>query len=324
MTEPLLSVDDLQVSFVSAQGEVPAVRGLSLAVHRGEALGLVGESGCGKSVMAASVLGLLGPSGRVRGVRRFGGRDLSNLSPSELRALRGGDVGMVFQDPMTSLDPVFTVGHQLGEALGHANLAKGELRRRCRELLADVGVPEPEARLAAYPGELSGGLRQRVMIAMATACRPKLLIADEPTTALDVTIQAQIMALLARLRSERRMALLLITHDLGVVAQNVDRVVVMYAGLAVEEASTRELFANPLHPYTRGLLGSMPGGPGHRRGHPLAAIPGTVPHPSRVPAGCAFRDRCPLAAEACADAVPALEERAAGHRVRCGRVTCSS
>ncbi|MBI5014153.1 MAG: ABC transporter ATP-binding protein [Deltaproteobacteria bacterium] len=317
-------MDDLRVFFRSAQGEVPAVRGVSLELERGEAVALVGESGCGKSVTAASVLGLVGASATVSGVIRFEGRDVTRLPAPELRRLRGRDIGMVFQDPMTSLDPCFSVGYQLGEALVPARLPRGEVRRRCVELLADLGVPEPEVRLAAHPGQLSGGLRQRVMIAIATACRPKLLIADEPTTALDVTVQAQIMELLRRLRDERQMALLLITHDLGLVAHNASRVVVMYAGLAVEEAATRTLFADPLHPYTRGLLGSLPGARGHRRGQRLLAIPGAVPHPARVPAGCPFRDRCTLAVAACGDCVPNLDEKAPGHRVRCWRVVCST
>jgi oligopeptide/dipeptide ABC transporter ATP-binding protein len=228
---------------------------------------------------------------------------------------------MVFQDPMTSLDPVFTVGYQLGEALKtHLDLTRSEVRARSVELLREVGIAEPEARLAAYPFQLSGGLRQRVMIAIAAACRPKLLIADEPTTALDVTIQAQIMALLASLRRERAMSLLLITHDLGLVAQNVERVIVMYAGHQVEEAATAELFAEPLHPYTQGLLGSLPGTGRVHRGERLRAIPGNVPHPARAPSGCPFRDRCYMAIEACAEALPAWDEKRPHRRARCIRV----
>ena len=318
----LLEVNGLKVSFFLPAGEVPAVRGLSLRVAHGEAVGLVGESGCGKSVTALSLLGLVPPPGRVvSGSIRLDGRELTRMNGRELRRVRGREIGMVFQEPMTSLNPVFTVGYQLAEAITcHFDLPRKEVRRRCVELLEEVGVPAPEARLRAYPSQLSGGLRQRVMIAMAVACRPKLLVADEPTTALDVTIQAQIMALLRRLRSERGMALLLITHDLGLVAQNVDRVVVMYAGYAVEEATVEALFAEPLHPYTRGLLASIPGASGVRRGQRLRAIPGNVPHPARVPSGCPFRDRCAEAVEACGRSVPALEEKRPGHRARCIRV----
>ncbi len=322
MGEPLLQVENLQVSFFLTQGEVPAVRGLSFSVDPGEAVGVVGESGCGKSVTALSLLGLVPPPGRIKGGSiRLNGRELVGLGDRELRSVRGLEIGMVFQEPMTSLNPVFTVGYQLGEALTcHFDLPRHEVRERCVKLLEEVGIPAPEARLKAYPAQLSGGLRQRVMIAMAVACRPKLLVADEPTTALDVTIQAQIMALLSRLRRELGMALLLITHDLGLVAQNVDRVVVMYAGYAVEEARTPDLFARPLHPYTRGLLASIPGAADVGRKGRLQAIPGSVPHPTRVPPGCPFRDRCGLAVDACADGVPALEEKRPGHWARCIRV----
>jgi len=318
----LLEVENLQVSFHTPAGEVPAVRGLDLRVGAGEAVGLVGESGCGKSVTALSLMGLVPEPGRVRaGSIRLDGRELVGLPPEEYRKVRGREIGMVFQEPMTSLNPVFTVGFQVGEALStHLDLSRDEARRRCVELLMEVGIPAPAERLRAYPAQLSGGLRQRVMIAIAVACRPKLLVADEPTTALDVTIQAQIMRLLGRLRRDRGMSLLLITHDLGLVAQNVDRVVVMYAGYAVEEATTEMLFEEPLHPYTRGLLGSLPGAPGLRRGERLRAIPGNVPHPSRVPSGCPFRDRCSEAVKECVAAVPVLEEKRPGHRARCVRV----
>ncbi len=322
MAEPLLQIENLQVSFFLPGAEVPAVRGLDLAVGAGETVGLVGESGCGKSVTALSVLGLVGDPGRIKaGSIRLGGRELVGLAPKQLREVRGRQVGMVFQEPMTSLNPVFTVGYQLAEALTtHFDLSRQEVRERCVALLREVGIPAPEDRLGAYPAQLSGGLRQRVMIAMAVACRPRLLLADEPTTALDVTIQAQIMGLLGRLRRELGMALVLITHDLGLVAQNVERVVVMYAGHAVEEATTADLFAEPLHPYTRGLLGSIPGAPGTRPGDRLRAIPGNVPHPTRVPSGCPFRDRCDRAVDACADRLPELERKRPGHRARCLRV----
>ncbi|MBI5442130.1 MAG: ABC transporter ATP-binding protein [Deltaproteobacteria bacterium] len=317
----LLRVEGLAISFPSPQGEVRAVRGVGFRVARGEAVALVGESGCGKSLTALSVIGLVRPPARrVAGEIRFQGRDTATLSPSELRALRGREIGMIFQEPSASLNPVFTVGYQLGEALARdGRIPRAVIRARAVELLRDVGVPDPEGRLHAYPGELSGGLRQRVMIAIATACRPKLLIADEPTTALDVRVQAQILGLLLRLRRERGMALLLITHDLAVVAQSADRVVVMYSGHCVEEAAVAELFRSPLHPYTRGLLGSMPGhGLVPRKGR-LPAIPGSVPSPSKLPSGCPFRDRCSLAVERCAEALPAWEEKLPGHGVRCVR-----
>ena len=323
---PLLQVEALRVGFPGPGGasgsEVAAVRGVSLALDRGQTLGLVGESGCGKSMTALAVAGLVPPPGRVAGGRvLLEGRDLTALGHRELRQVRGRVLGMVFQDPMTSLNPVFTVGYQLAEALNaHFDLPRAEVRRRSVALLREAGVPEPEARLAAYPFELSGGLRQRVLIAMAVACRPGLLIADEPTTALDVTVQAQIMALLASLRRELGMALLLITHDLGLVARHVDRVAVMYAGHVVEACPTRALFETPLHPYTRGLLSSVPGAAGVPCGRRLRAIPGSVPPPARVPAGCPFRDRCELAVDACAGALPELAEKTPDHRVRCIRV----
>jgi len=317
-----LRVEHLRVEFSSPHGPLPAVRDVGFSVAAGEAVGMVGESGCGKSVTALSLLGLVPPPGRVAaGTIAVGGRELGGLSPAELRELRGRHVGMVFQEPMTSLNPVFTVGYQLAEALtSHQRLTRQQVRERCVALLGEVGVPAPEARLRALPGQLSGGLRQRVMLAIAVACGPHLLIADEPTTALDVTVQAQIMALLGRLRSERGMALLLITHDLGLVAQNVDRVLVLYAGRVVEQCTTEALFANPLHPYTRGLLASLPGSPTARPGALLRAIPGSVPHPARVPPGCPFRDRCGEALAACAETVPPLEEKRLRHLVRCLRV----
>ena len=323
MTRELLRVEDLKVEFPSSHGPVAAVRNVGLSLSGGEAVGMVGESGCGKSVTALSLLGLVPPPGRVAGgTVVVGGRDLARLSPAELRDLRGREVGMVFQEPMTSLNPVFTVGYQLAEALAaHQPLPRAALRARCLELFGEVGISAPEARLGAYPGQLSGGLRQRVMIAIAIACGPRLLVADEPTTALDVTIQAQIMALLGRLRRQRDMALLLITHDLGLVAQNVERVLVMYAGIVVEECSTAALFGTPLHPYTRGLLASIPGTRETRPGQPLRSIAGAVPHPSRVPEGCPFRDRCPEAVVACAAGIPPLEEKRPHHRSRCIQVT---
>jgi oligopeptide/dipeptide ABC transporter ATP-binding protein len=322
----LLVVDGLAVSFPGPQGDLFAVRGVGFRVARSESVALVGESGCGKSLTALSILGLVRPPGRrAAGSIRFEGRETGAFSPSQLRQMRGRDVGMIFQEPSASLNPVFTVGYQLGEALSaHGALSRAERRTRAVDLLREVGVPDPEARLQAYPGQLSGGLRQRVMIAIATACRPKLLIADEPTTALDVRVQAQVLDLLDRLRRERGMALLLITHDLGVVARSADRVVVMYGGVCMEEAPVRELFEAPLHPYTRGLLLSMPGNTALPRGTRLQAIPGNVPHPSRLPSGCPFRDRCPLAIEACGKALPAWEEKRPGRWVRCLRAEAAA
>jgi len=322
MAEELLRLERLRVVFPFPRGELAGVRDVGLVLQGGEAVGVVGESGCGKSLTALAILGLVPPPGRIAaGEVRLGGRVVNRLSPAELRSIRGREVGMVFQEPMTSLNPVFTVGYQLAEAItAHRRLSAAEVRRRCIELLGEVGVPAPEARLRAYPGQLSGGLRQRVMIAISIACGPRLLVADEPTTALDVTIQAQIMALLARLRRERGMALLLISHDLGLVAQNVDRVLVMYAGYVVEESSTHALFDSPLHPYTRGLMESIPGVKGGGHEHRLRAIPGIVPHPSQVPEGCPFRERCSEAVGECALAVPALEEKRHQHRARCIRV----
>ena len=306
--------------------ELSAVRGVSLSIGTGESLGLLGESGSGKTATALAILGLIPPPGRVvAGSIALEGRELAALSPTQMREIRGREIGMVFQEPMSTLNPVFTVGYQVAEALtAHFDLPRGEVRTRCIALLREVGIPDPASRLNAYPSELSGGLRQRVMIAIAAACRPKLLIADEPTTALDVTIQAQVMALLRRLREQLGMALLLITHDLGLAAQNVERVAVMYAGHVVEEGKTRDLFTRPLHPYTRGLLASMPGSAGVVRGGELHVIPGAVPHPLRVPAGCPFRTRCAMAVDLCAPELPRLEEKEPGRSVRCVRVAAGA
>jgi peptide/nickel transport system ATP-binding protein len=323
---PLFRAEGLSVSFPSRHGEFAAIRGLELQIERREALALVGESGCGKSLTALSIIGLVPPPGRISAGRLlFDGRELSTLGAEEMRRLRGREIGMVFQEPAVSLNPVFTVEYQVGEALrSDRKLSRAQRREQILRLLQEVGIPDPEARLHAYPAQLSGGLRQRVMIAIAIACRPKLLIADEPTTALDVTVQAQILELLATLRAQEEMALLLITHDLGVVARHAQRVVVMYAGYAVEEAPTRALFRHPLHPYTKALLASMPGAPGVRPGERLAAVTGHVPHPSRLPSGCPFRDRCTVAIAACAQEVPHLREACPGRRVRCVRAEPSS
>jgi peptide/nickel transport system ATP-binding protein len=299
----LLEIDDLHIAFEDRDGAVPAVRGVSLAIDRGEVMGLVGESGCGKTVTALALLRLLPapPAQITAGAIRFDGRDLLGLSEKEMRRIRGHRIAMIFQEPMTALNPVFTVGHQIGESLAiHLGLDRRARNRRAAELLGQVGIADAERRLRDYPHQLSGGQRQRVMIAMALACDPDVLIADEPTTALDVTIQAQILTLLTRLQRERGLAVLLITHDMGVVAQTTDRVAVMYAGEIVEQAPTTDLFARPYHPYTHGLLASIPR-PGADR---LTPIPGQLPPLSDLPPGCAFADRCAWAQSACHDRPP--------------------
>jgi oligopeptide/dipeptide ABC transporter ATP-binding protein len=312
-----LAVDRLTVEIKGDDGPVRLVEDVSFDIVPGEVLGLVGESGCGKSVTAMSVMRLMPepPSRIAEGAIRFGGLDLARASRSQMRALRGKRIGMIFQEPMTSLNPSFTVGWQLGEALRlHTDLKGAALKARMIEALTLVGIGAPERRLAQYPHELSGGLRQRVMIAMALACRPDLLIADEPTTALDVTIQLQILELIARLRRELGMAVLLITHDLGVIANYADRVAVMYAGRIVEQARAADLFRAPRHPYTAGLLAARPRLHGERG--PLAAIPGTVPSPRARPAGCSFAARCARALERCRQERPELDG-VPEHRTAC-------
>ena len=314
MSEPLLDLRDVDVAF----GDQPVVRGVSLSIAAGEMLGLVGESGSGKSVTALSILRLVPePPGRVSGGPiRFAGGDVLRFDRRALRQLRGGDIGMIFQEPMTSLNPVFTVGDQIAEAIRlHETLSTAAAAERTVELLALVGLPAPQSLTARYPHELSGGQRQRVMIAMALACRPKLLIADEPTTALDVTVQAQILELIARLRRELGMAVLLITHDLGVVGQYCDRVAVMYAGRIVEVAKTSEMFARPRHRYTRALIETRPAAnaPGKR----LPTIPGMVPAPDDLPAGCSFHPRCGFAIERCRAERPELAAAGPGHEAAC-------
>jgi len=323
MSEPLLSVRDLRTWFHMDGGQVArAVDGVSFDLVEGETLGIVGESGCGKTVTSLSILALLEdtPARVMEGSSiRFEGVELTGRD-APVRKLRGDRISMIFQEPMSSLNPVFTVGDQIAEVLReHRGETRQGARDRAIRLLTEVGIPEPGQRADDYPHQLSGGMRQRVMIAMALACEPKLLIADEPTTALDVTIQAQILTLLAELRERHGMALLLITHDLGVVAEVCDRVMVMYAGQVVEAGSVHEIFADPRHPYTRGLLASLPSvdHPGRR----LRAIPGTVPNPTAWPAGCRFAERCPERGTGC-DAeqrlVPLEEE---GRAARCWRVT---
>jgi peptide/nickel transport system ATP-binding protein/oligopeptide transport system ATP-binding protein len=316
----LLSIEGLRTVFRTGAGEVAAVDGVSLAVAAGRTLGIVGESGCGKSVLALSVMRLLPRAGRAAGGRvMFDGRDLLGLPMGEMRALRGRRIAMVFQEPMTSLNPVFTVGAQIVEAIrAHDRVSSAAaLKARAIAALARVRIPGPAQRFDAYPHQLSGGQRQRVMIAMALACAPALLIADEPTTALDVTVQAQILDLLRDLQAETGMAIILVTHDLGVVAEMADEVAVMYAGRVVERAAAAAIFDDPQHPYTLGLLGSMPRLDETRAR--LLAVEGAVPVPSALPAGCRFHPRCVFARPACTETDPALRAVAPGHLAACLR-----
>jgi peptide/nickel transport system ATP-binding protein len=321
MTAPLLEVQDLKTHFFTRDGVVRAVDGVSFSIQPGETLALVGESGCGKSVTSLSIMRLIAtPPGRVVGGSiRFDGRDLLGLSEPGMRKVRGNEISMIFQEPMTSLNPVLTVGHQIAESLVlHRAMSRADAMDRTIELLRLVNIPEAARRAGEYPHQMSGGMRQRVMIAMALACDPKLLIADEPTTALDVTIQAQILDLMRELQAKTGTAILLITHDLGVVAEMAQRVVVMYAGRKVEEAPVGELFARPRHPYTRGLMNSMPRlGAGHGARQRLQEIPGMVPSLREPLAGCAFAARCTHAVDGCRAGVPAFEPKAPGHAVAC-------
>jgi len=319
--ESILEVKNLRTSFPTSSGFVHAVDNVSFNVRKGEALALVGESGCGKSVTAMSIMRLVAPPGRITaGEVRFKGKNLAELSEREMRTVRGNDIAMVFQEPMTSLNPVFKIGAQVAEAVRiHNKVSKKEAWKRAGEMLELVSIPDPIKRLDDYPHQLSGGMRQRVMIAMALSCDPELLIADEPTTALDVTIQAQIMELLASLQQRLGLAILLITHDLGVVAEFCERVVVMYTGRVVEESPVRELFAAPAHPYTRGLLKSLPsvsaGDPS--ASHRLPTIKGMVPPISNLPRGCKFNPRCPDVMDICLGNEPARMIVAPGHDARC-------
>jgi peptide/nickel transport system ATP-binding protein len=320
--KPLLRVQDLKTHFHTRDGVVRAVDGVSFDVLPGETLAIVGESGCGKSVTAMSILRLLPmPPARIAGGRiEFDGRNLLELSEPDMRKVRGNAISMIFQEPMTSLNPVLTIGRQISEALVlHRGMTEKAALVRAAEMLRKVHIPEAERRLTQYPHELSGGMRQRVMIAMALACGPRLLIADEPTTALDVTIQAQILELMHELRAETGASVILITHDLGVVAEIAHRVVVMYAGRKVEEAPIGELFAAPRHPYTRGLLGSMPhlGDSVNETGKRLVEIPGMVPSLKDPAPGCLFAPRCPNATERCTREAPPLELHAPGHQAAC-------
>ena len=318
MTTPLLEIEKLHTFFYTDNGVARAVDGVSFSVGVGETVGVVGESGCGKSVTALSILRLVRPPGRIEegSVMRFEGRDLLGLDEREMQHVRGNRIAMVFQEPMTALNPVFTIGDQIGEvARIHAGASKRHAWAKAIEMLKVVGIPAPEQRAGEYPHQLSGGMRQRVVIAMALVMNPALFIADEPTTALDVTIQAQILELLADLTKRLGTSVLLITHDLGVVAENCTRVIVMYAGEVVEEATTMDLFARAHHPYTEGLLGAM-----LRVGREtdrLATIPGTVPPPTNWPNGCRFRDRCPYSWERCEAEHPPLYQIAGGHTSRC-------
>ncbi|MDG1991673.1 MAG: ABC transporter ATP-binding protein [Pirellulales bacterium] len=323
MAAPLLEIKDLVTVFHASEGRLPAVDGVSLSIERGRTLGLVGESGCGKSVTAMSTLRLVSSPGRIEsGSITFTTEDesidLVTASEKQLRKVRGGRIGMIFQEPMTSLNPVFTIGNQIAEVVQlHRKVSRSEARSRALEMLQLVRVADPQQRLDEYPHQLSGGMRQRVMIAIALACEPDLIIADEPTTALDVTIQAQILELLDDLRSRLGTAILLITHDLGVVAETCDDVAVMYAGRIVEQASAVELFSRPLHPYTIGLLRARPNVDARDRS-PLATIPGMVPPPQDFPSGCRFHPRCSHAREPqCNLDPPALREVSPGHFVRC-------
>jgi len=316
--EPLLSVEDLRVEFWTSRGTVYAVNGISFEVAAGETLGIVGESGCGKSVTSLALLGILSRAGRViSGSAMFGGRDLLKLDDQQLRKIRGREIAMIFQDPMSSLNPVLTVGRQIREALEtHFDMERRPADRRSAELLDQVGIPSARQRLGDYPHQFSGGMRQRAMIAMALACEPKLLIADEPTTALDVTIQAQILDLLRELVSERDTSLILITHDLGVVAGLCERVHVMYAGTFVETGSADQVFAAPQHPYTYGLLRSVPRLDTARRQalQPIAGSPRNMLSP---PDSCPFAPRCPNRIQVCTDVLPELEPVEPGHRIAC-------
>ena len=320
MSEPLLRLENLQTHFFTDDGVVRAVDGVSYEIYPGETLAVVGESGSGKSVTALSILKLIpDPPGRIVGGKiSFQGRDLAKLSTGEMRKIRGKEISMIFQEPMTSLNPVYTCGEQIMEAvILHERADRKTARRRAIEMLQLVGIPLPEQRVDEYPHQMSGGMRQRVMIAMALACRPAILIADEPTTALDVTIQAQILELLSRLQKELGMAVLLITHDLGVVAETADRVAVMYAGQVIEYCDVGAAFKRTLHPYTAGLLASLP-----RLGsvqETLRVIPGNVPNPARFPTGCRFHPRCPLVEERCRREEPPVLTFDGNHLSRCWR-----
>ncbi|RCW74032.1 ABC transporter ATP-binding protein [Pseudorhodoferax soli] len=320
MTEPLLQVRDLRIGLTTQRGPADAVRGLSFDLARGETLGIVGESGCGKSITVMSLMGLLPANARVGGSIRFGGQELVGLPESAMCGIRGNRIGMIFQEPMTALNPVHTIARQVAEPLRlHRGLSKAEARREALALLDRVGIPDAAQRLDAYPHQFSGGQRQRIMIAMALACGPDLLIADEPTTALDVTIQKQILDLLAELVAERGMALILISHDLGVIAQTVSRMLVMYGGSVVESGPTAAVFAERAHPYTQGLFAARPA-LGATKGHRLATIAGSVPELVDLPPGCPFAGRCAHTVPECHATVPPPTLLPHDHAVRCIRL----
>ena len=318
-SSPLLQIEDLSTFFHTEENIVKAVRNVNLTIHKGETLALVGESGCGKSVTALSIMRLIStPPGRFESGRiLFKGQDLLQASEAEIQNIRGNEISMIFQEPMTSLNPIFTIGDQIMETIRlHQDKTESQARELALQVLAQVAIPSPEIRIDQYPHELSGGMKQRVMIAMAIVCRPALLIADEPTTALDVTIQAQILDLLDQLRKETQMAILLITHNLGIVAQYADRVAVMYSGKVVESAPVEELFFSPAHPYTCGLLNSVPKDSPSTK---LETIPGSVPHPAYLPEGCAFHPRCAEKLDKCLKMIPPLESLDSGnpHQTAC-------
>lgn len=318
MSNTVLEVKDLKTHFFTDHGRIPAVDGINFHIDKGEILGIVGESGCGKSVTSLSVMGLLpSPPGKiVGGTIAFEGEDITHATERRYRKLRGNDIAMIFQEPMTSLNPLFTIGEQLIEAIRlHNRMSKSKARQRTIELLKQVGLPRAEELVDDYPHQLSGGMRQRVMIAMAMASDPKVLIADEPTTALDVTIQKQILTLMKKLNKETGTAIMLITHDLGVVAQMCDRIAVMYSGKIVEEGTVQDIFKNPQHPYTRGLLKSVPD---MRESHDrLYSIKGNVPKPGSIKKGCHFAERCEFVMPQCLESTPELVEHNSGHNVRC-------
>jgi peptide/nickel transport system ATP-binding protein len=316
MTEPVLSVRDLRVEFVTRRGALKAIDGVSFDIGRGEVLGVVGESGAGKSVTGSAVIGLIDPPGRIAGGEiRLSGRRIDNLPPEEMRKVRGKRIGMIFQDPLTSLNPLYRVGEQLVETIRtHTNLSSSAARQRAVDLLAEVGIPAPERRIDGYPHEFSGGMRQRVVIALALCAEPELIIADEPTTALDVSVQAQIISLLKRLGREHGTAIMLVTHDMGVIAETADRVAVMYAGRIAEIGPVREVVQSPLHPYARGLMGAIPSLASEA--DRLVQIPGAMPRLSAIPPGCPFNPRCPYVFDRCRVERPEAIQRDV-HRVAC-------
>ena len=316
MTEPVLSVRDLRVEFVTRRGVLKAIDGISFDIARGEVLGVVGESGAGKSVTGAAVIGLIDPPGRIAaGEIRLSGERIDNLKPEAMRRVRGKRIGMIFQDPLTSLNPLYRISEQLIETIRtHTNLSASAARKRAIDLLAEVGIPAPDRRIDSYPHEFSGGMRQRVVIALALCAEPELIIADEPTTALDVSVQAQIIALLKRLGREHSTAIMLVTHDMGVIAETADRVAVMYAGRIAEIGPVREVVQNPLHPYAKGLMGAIPSL--ESDSERLVQIPGSMPRLSAIPPGCAFNPRCPYVFDRCRVERPEPVQHSE-HRVAC-------